>query len=168
MTTRKKTAAAKKPATKKTATKKTTLKKKAAPKRAAQKAAVKKPANKKVAAKKKTLKKTGVKKTAKKGAIKKTAKTAAKNQRVTTYQAMKRAKKMADRAREDDVYGGGTSFAAAQGHPTAYSEAHNDIHAPAPRARDKKARIDMLVGKTVHGHVAAQVRRNQARRDHRG
>lgn len=163
MTTRKKATASKKPAKKKPA-----AKKKAAPRRAVKKTAAKKTTAKKPAAKKVAAKKTSKKTLVKKAATKKATKAAAKKQHVTTYQAMKRAKKMADRAHENDLYAGGTSFTAATGHPTHESEAHNNIHAPTSFKRDKKARIDMLVGKTVHGHVAAQVRRNQARRDHRG
>lgn len=139
-------------------------KKKTAMKKAVAKKPIAKKAVKKTA--RKLTKKVAAKKT-RKAAAPKVSKTKAFAARKATYLAMKKAKKMADRVREDDLYNGGPSFAAAQGHPTAESEAHN-THAPNPQqTHDEKARIEMLMGKNVHGHIAAQVRRNQGQRDNR-
>ncbi len=159
----KKKAVAKKPVKKKAVAKKPVAKKKtvAAKKKMAAPKVIKKKITKKAAPKKKT--------TAKKTSVKpaKVSAAAAKKARQATYQAMKRAKRMADKVREDDVYGGGASFAALRGHPTAESEAQLAQHSPSHQMHDDRARIEQLVAKNVQGHISAQGRRRQGLRDHR-
>ena len=190
--TAKKAAPAKKTAVKKVAKKKAVAKKApakkavVAKKKVAKKAVAKKITKKKVAAKavrktakkaapkmakKKMVKKAAVKKVAKKATRKvvapKVSKTEAVAARKATHAAMKKALKLANQAREDGVYGGGPSFSAQRGHPTAESEAHQAAQAPTPDVHDDRAHIEQVVAKNVQGHIAAQVRRSQGQRDNR-
>lgn len=172
----KKKPARKKPAAKKTVKKAASAKSaKSAKAKPAKKKTAKKAVTKKAAAKKSALKKSA-RKAAKPSLEKSTTRKsrapaprkAAKPAGLSTRAGMKKAARLLSesQSRQDDLYGGGPSFRAAEGHPTRESEMTAQKAHANPKMDDRQ-HIEQLGWKNIQGHIAAQTRANQGRRDNR-